>query len=363
MENKCIRETCPYLKNTNIKNNGGLYCCKMCKSDGLHGLLCQKRLIDINTDIDKANLFEKIINTQINDKAYYIKGPKPPRYGVSVKIKGNKIAEILKHPEQHNLVRVDQYIQLLKNTLAKHIVKDCYVNIQIKDVPVKGYFNFCRNLNNRGGVFLLPNHRFQKDDTQILDEKNTTATYDEEKALILSKNTPFETKQHSIYTSSSYQATRTAYYLYALHNSFCKGVLYCNPKKIPGPPAVFLSTLRQKGLVSSTFTPFINHDNYRYVLYTDGNTLSDRMRLLLCLNSVIIRKKSAYEEFYTYKMKNNLNYIEYSKEDELPEIYKQLESDSTLCNNIIENNKVFINETLTYDNILQYTADIINAIC
>ena len=38
--------------------------------------------------------------------------------------------------------------------------------------------------------------------------------------------------------------------------------------------------------------PFIKHSDYKYVLYNDGNTLSDRTRLLLCLNSVIIKKKS-----------------------------------------------------------------------
>jgi hypothetical protein len=209
----------------------------------------------------------------------------------------------------------------------------------------------------------LPNHRFQTDDTQIHDEKNTTATYDEEKALILSKNTPFSSKIAAIYTSSSFQPTRTAYYTYALNNSFCKGVLLYKPNRIPRPPAAFLNNLINRNLASTTFIPFIKHNDYKYVLYMDGNALSDRMRLLLCLNSAIIRKVSPYEEFYTYKLKNKTNYIEYNKEEELSDIYQTLESDPTLCNSIIDNNKTFINNVLTYDNILRYTASIINAIC
>lgn len=367
--NKCIRDTCPYIKHTDIKNNGGLYCCKSCRTDGSHGLFCQKNLtqltnpIDMPNLIDKPKLFHKLIKEQIDNRSYYIRGPNPPKWGISVKIKDNKIQQVINHREAHNKVRIGQYIKLLENTLHKHIIKDSYVNIQIRDIPVRGYFNFCRSINNKTGVFLLPNHRFQSDDTQILDEKNSTETYDEEKTLIKSQNTPFNSKLPAIYTSSTFQSARTQYYIYALNHSFCKGVLYFNPKKIPVPPAPFLNLLSQNGLVSTTFVPFIKHNLYRYVLYTDGNTLSDRMRLLLCLNSVIIRKQSDYEEFYTYKLSNNNNYIQYTNEEELEQIYQTLESDPTLCNTIIDNNKEFLQTVLTYENILQYTADIINAVC
>ena len=109
--------------------------------------------------------------------------------------------------------------------------------------------------------------------------------------------------------------------------------------------------------------PFIKHSDYKYVLYNDGNTLSDRTRLLLCLNSVIIKKKSEYEEFYSYKLENNINHIEYNNTEELKEIYKNLEKNPEISRAIINNNKNFIDDILNYNNILQYTADIINNIC
>ena len=49
-------------------------------------------------------------------------------------------------------------------------------------------------------------------------------------------------------------------------------------------------------MVGEDYSYWINHLDYKYVLYTDGNTLSDRLRLLLTTNSVIIKKSnSPYE--------------------------------------------------------------------
>ena len=94
----------------------------------------------------------------------------------------------------------------------------------------------------------------------------------------------------------------------------------------------------------------------KYIIYNDGNTLSDRTRLLLNVNSVIIKKKSEYEEFYSYLLENNENYIEYNKTEELLSIFKHLEQDTKLCNRIINNNVNFVKNILTYDNILKLNA-------
>jgi hypothetical protein len=62
-------------------------------------------------------------------------------------------------------------------------------------------------------------------------------------------------------------------------------------------------------------------------------------------------------------MKNNVNYVEYTNITEIKEIYEKLENDPEICKTIVNNNKQFVDEVLTYNNILQYTADIINGIC
>ena len=42
---KCERETCTYLRHTNVANNGGSYCCNLCKSEGEHGSHCGKNTL------------------------------------------------------------------------------------------------------------------------------------------------------------------------------------------------------------------------------------------------------------------------------------------------------------------------------
>ena len=39
---QCIRYNCNYFIHTNKENNGGSYCCLICKNNGKHGPLCQK---------------------------------------------------------------------------------------------------------------------------------------------------------------------------------------------------------------------------------------------------------------------------------------------------------------------------------
>ena len=121
-------------------------------------------------------------------------------------------------------------------------------------------------------------------------------------------------------------------------------------------------TLSKVNMLNSEFVPFTEHCKYKYVIYNDGNTLSDRMRLLLATNSVIIRQKSPYEEFYSYMLKNEENYIEYSDINDIRRIHEYLENNSELCNKIIQNNADFVNEYLTYDEILLYTYELLKSL-
>ena len=78
------------------------------------------------------------------------------------------------------------------------------------------------------------------------------------------------------------------------------------------------------------------------------------MNLLLNINSVIIKKRVYMKNFFWYLLKNNVNYIEYINEEELKNIYIYLENNTNICKNIINNNNNFVNNILTYDNILEY---------
>ena len=307
--------------------------------------------------------FDKIIVQQGVLKRQYISGDVGHGEIVSIKIDDNKICSVRGGEKSF---RTKQYTQLIENTLKNHRVKDCYVNININDVPRNGFFNFSRELN-KGSQFLLPNHRFTIDDIKI-DKNNTKfANFDEQVNFIRSKDGQFESKISKIFTSCLPQVNKIDYFKYALeaeNREFCDGYLWIGSSHgTIRADKNMIKELESFGMVGRNFIPFMRNSKYKYLLYNDGFSLSDRMRLLLILNSVIIRKRSPFEEFYTYKLKPYVNFFEYEHNSELKEIYSQLQADKGLCDEIIRNNKQFIDEVLNYKNILKYTADILNVVC
>ena len=167
---------------------------------------------------------------------------------------------------------------------------------------------------------------------------------------------PFNRKINKIYTASIPHQIKREYFIYALENSFCAGWAYggtCH--KFLGMDSKLVNKLIDNNLGGTEYKHFVEHFKYKYVLYNDGNTLSDRTRLLLNINSVIIKKSSQYEEFYSYLLKNKINYIEYNNCNELKPIYNLLEQNNNICEKIVENNKNFVKNVLNYENILEYT--------
>ena len=86
------------------------------------------------------------------------------------------------------------------------------------------------------------------------------------------------------------------------------------------------------------------------------------MRLLLCSKSVIIRQNSKYEEFYSYLLKNSLDYIQYNNVEDLRKIFNFLENRPDVYNAIVNKNLYFVQNILNYENILHYCKVLINAL-
>jgi hypothetical protein len=82
----------------------------------------------------------------------------------------------------------------------------------------------------------------------------------------------------------------------------------------------------------------------------DLNNFDDTVKYLQSLHSKY-NYKNKKSKFYSYKLKNNINYILFNNESELTNIFNYLESNEKLSNNIIQNNKYFVNNILTYNNI------------
>lgn len=307
--------------------------------------------------------FELLNNQKVQKNLYNISVD----IELKIEIKNNKIVNIILGSGWIHESRKNSYIKLINDVLEKYQLKDGIISINLGDFPKKGVLNFCRDKNNSEGYFLIPFARFILDDTKLSINKDTnnfnyfqTTNY----LKSLHNNYIFQNKINKFYLNGldGFRGKRLNYYIYALNNKdICDGHLYGGgPHKYGCTSSHVIKLLKENNLASEQYDYYDSHFKYKYIIYFEGNTLSDRTRLLLNTNSVIIYRKSIYEEFYTYLLKDNINYIEYENENELRNIYNKLENDEKLCLQIIENNKKFVDEILTYDNILKYTADLLN---
>jgi len=308
------------------------------------------------------SLFNEIIQQQVDNKQHYVRSVSPPSGGICIIIKNNEIYNIVDGCGWVHPTRKMQYSSLITNVINKYVLKDCNININLSDHSKSGCFNFCR-LKNNNTQFLLPNHRFTKDDICIDNNEMKYDNFNQQKSYIFDRK--IIVKKNKIFTSCIPHRSKVDYFSYALkNNDICEGYCYTgSTHKLMHLTNDMYNNLKEKGMAGEKYSHWINHLNYKYVLYNDGNTLSDRLRLLLTSNAVIIRPSgSPYEEFYSYLLKHNQNYVEYSNINELRSIHNELESNSKLYDKIIENNVGFVNKYLDYEQILLYTYSIINQI-
>jgi len=284
-------------------------------------------------------------------------GVAPPSGGITLIVRKNRIERILDGDGWVHPTRKAQYIRFFQNLVNSRSIPDCTLNINLSDHPADGVFNFCRK-KGQAKQFLLPNHRFTEDDVLPVGP-----TFDATVAYLRSKWVPFEQKKAQFYTNCIPHPSKLEYFIHALEDPLCRGHVYGGSVHKYGSTTPHLvEALVQAGLAGLVKEPFERHLEYKYVIYNDGNTLSDRMRLLLCTDSVIFRSRSNYEEFYTPLLAPNLHYIPYGSAAELPGIHARLEADPEWCERIRRANKEFIDTYLTYDAILDYTASLLNAL-
>jgi hypothetical protein len=309
--------------------------------------------------------FYKILESQIKNKHVYIKNGPLVEGSIRIIIYKNRIKDVINGPGWIHSTRKMQYIKLIENVLKKSTIIDGNININLQDHPSSGYLNFCR-LNDNNNQFLLPDFRFTLDDIVLTKEweKDKYKNFDETTQYLQNfhSNYIFNDKINKFYTSCIPHHKKLEYFLFASQNlNLCSGHMYGG--SVHGynkTSRQFVDVLESSGLASKEYKTFDEHFKYKYIIYNDGNTLSNRMKLLLNVNSVIIKQTSPYEEMYTYLLKDKINFIEYNKTSELKNIHTLLENDTDLCKQIIENNKLFVKDVINYDNIMQYTSILLN---
>tara|TARA_Y100000741_G_scaffold62485_2_gene44319 strand:- start:51796 stop:52728 length:933 start_codon:yes stop_codon:yes gene_type:complete len=307
-------------------------------------------------------LFQEIIENQSdkeNITIYREENKKPPNGEVLfIEIKNNMIIKNLPSSriwEQRSLA----WNVMIQDTLKVFPVKDCKLKINLSDQPRKGHFNLCRPINNNKGYFLLPNFRFTNDNLMhnyIWKRENCDGVrWEDTKSFIFANDTiPFEGKKNMFFYAGSKKGNmRKKYFDFLPDNlNICDGYLW--GKELPR----ILVDINKCG---REFLPYSKHFEYKYpMLLSPEDAGTDRARLLLCMNSVPIVHPCPFEEFYSYLLNDNQNYISFTTIEQLKDIIKNrnIMSDKR----IIQNNKEFVENVLTYKNILEYNANLLNAL-
>ena len=267
---------------------------------------------------------------------------------------------------QNNIITNDPYVSnawtqrsiawknMINDTLELFSVQDCEFKINLGDVPKKGCFNFCRPKNNNVGFFLIPNFRFTNDNVVNNYQWKNAKGWEDTKTFIFENDTlPFDDKTTKFFFAGNNGSDiRKNYFDYMCDNlNICDGYLWNG--------TIQNSKLLDINKCGSKYLPYSKHFDYRYILHIDSQYAgTDRMRLLLCMNCIPIVYCSPFEEFYSYLLKDNENYISFTNIEQLKDIIKKRNIISD--KKIIQNNKYFVENILTYKNILEYIANLLN---
>jgi len=310
--------------------------------------------------------YQNFINSQLNNKNVYINDEIRAHDILSIRIKNNTI-ESVKFSRVHPQ-RKEQFLALITDVLTQHTLSDGYVNINVEDHPKKGVLNFCRLVGNHSG-FLIPNHRFADNDISISNNTPHISKHDDVVRFFVDQNAAhsFKYKIPKVFANGVLAyGVRKQFVIYALDNpDVCDFYAYKHPTHKYGGQGFDAATLHRilkDGKGGEVTQPFEASNQYKYVLYLEGNTLSDRRRLILMLNSVPIVLKSKWEEFYTHALIPHEHYIPCERVADLQGIVKRLESEPDKSMAIIENNRRFVRDMLSYVDVTNYTAALLNGL-
>jgi len=277
-------------------------------------------------------------------------------------IKNGKI-ENYKHEKWNwsDKPRIDGYLNLLNRTLTIFPNKN-YNFILLINLSDKPYnlpiFNFCRLPKQK--TFLFPTFRLGHEDIVMEKGFNTENEWSNSRNYLMNYPKEFNQKIDKFYMSGIAHSQKIDYFIYALNNpDICDFYLVNCMHNHPSfkPDTDFFRQILD--LNKTTIDEWISRDykenlDFKYLIYTDGNALSDRMRLYLNSKSIIFMYKPEYEEYFSPLISNMNNYILFDNYNELRNLKNKVENDKNLINNILNNNKLFNELFLKPESIYTY---------
>ncbi len=306
--------------------------------------------------------WRRILRQQAAAAMLLVRGIRPPLHGITISLRNSSIRSVHRgagwvHPE-----RANQYTALFQQACRRRRLPDFDVNINLNDFPMDGVFNFCRK-SGRYEQFLLPNHRFTRDDVYPggVPAWQRFPTYDEQLAN-LSNDRPFVSKRPRAYA--------------ALRPHRDKVSLIAAVLAAPGELAVYTHTgpphfdlalpkemkkkLLERGMAGEAPRRWEEHREWAFLIHPAGNTLSDRLRLLLPLNAVVLKleRTRKYEEVYTALMDPWKHYVPVSPAN-LSATVRSLRNNNALSLRLIAGQHRFVESVLRYDRLLDYVHDLL----
>jgi hypothetical protein len=119
--------------------------------------------------------------------------------------------------------------------------------------------------------------------------------------------------------------------------------------------------LRSFPFCQGPLIPMREQFRYRFIISVDGNGATcSRVSLVLKSNSVLLKYKSDYIAWFHKQLVPWVHYVPINKEDDIMECLEQSKIDGTPFSVISKNSRDFYYAFQTRDDILRYTAVIIN---
>lgn len=292
--------------------------------------------------------------------------------GIRIRIKNNQLEWVGKNKTDGWIWRSRGYLGLIQDVLDSYKVPDIDFIISLCDFPISGHrpprlqlpvFSFCKTSKEK--CILIPFTRIGRDDVPLSGTiKNSWNSWHKwpswnqvsEEIKIINSNFSWDNKDKRCFFIGHSYAWNDC------RINFCQKTLQY-PDKLDGRIS-FLTEHSQhlsegplKPLIGQ-WVPMIEYPKYKYLMHLDGNTASERLRLLLAFDSVTIKHESPYYEFYYPLLEAGKHYV-LVNEDLSNLILKldELEDDPKLCRYISDEGMKFANETLSYQNILRYVKE------
>lgn len=269
-----------------------------------------------------------------------------------------------RHWFQVSETREQQWHFLIGLTAQTRPVPNGIVAVNTFDIPVDGpVLNFCKP---RGSDYqLIPNFRFGYDDITFgIDSLDSRSPEWENVRRVLREQSsllPISQRRPAAFLNGLINSDFRLEYLSRAVDEprFLAARMF-----VGGPHGPLLLKRRRDvalkaaalGYTTETSTPFLEHLNFAINVYADGNTLSDRMRLLLHTGSAVVAYRSHYEEHYSRRLERSGAVEIIDSTQAFTEIVGRCQSHSWLEEMAGRAND-FTDSYLTVDHILDDTAD------